>query len=71
MTDHLCLVQLFDPEQDVAIIKRRLPHWSQAGTACFITWRTWDSIPQAVLATWLEERRVFLQKHGINPLAED
>jgi hypothetical protein len=31
-------VQFFDPKQDFAIAWKSLPHWSQAGTVCFITW---------------------------------
>jgi REP-associated tyrosine transposase len=48
-----------------------LPHWSQAGAICFITWRTWDSIPDTVLRTWLEERDAWLRRHGIDPKAGD
>ena len=41
--------EFFDPTQDVYIRYSRLPHWEQAGATYFITWRTVDSIPQAVL----------------------
>jgi hypothetical protein len=58
-------IQVFDPKQGYAIIERRLPHWSQAGTIAFITWRTWDSIPEAVLNEWLAERDDWLPRHGI------
>ena len=58
--------QLFDPEQDFQVFERRLPHWAQAGTLCFITWRTWDSIPKPVLQHWLDERNRWLARHGIN-----
>jgi REP element-mobilizing transposase RayT len=62
-----CRIQVFDPKQDFAIVERRLPHWSQAGTTAFITWRTWDSIPEAVLNEWLAERDEWLRRHGIEP----
>jgi putative transposase len=63
-------MQVFDPRQGYAVVGRRLPHWSQAGTLAFITWRTRDSIPQAVLQAWLEERDEWLRRHGIcSPLA--
>ncbi len=65
------LIDLFDPDQDVGIVYRRLPHWSQAGTLCFITWRTFDSIPAAVLQQWLDERKQYLERYGIDPSAED
>jgi hypothetical protein len=48
-------VQVLDPKQEIAVIERRLPHWSQAGTIAFITWRTWDSIPKHVCEAWLAE----------------
>src|SRR4051794_32121540 len=64
-------IDLFDPEQDFAIVYRRLPHWSQAGALCFLTWRTFDSIPSAVLERWLDERGQYLRRLGIDPMAED
>ena len=36
-------LQTFDPKADYSIIERKLPHWAQAGTICFLTWRTADS----------------------------
>ena len=64
-------LQTFDPHQEVGILERRLPHGTQAGTITFITWRTWDSIPEKVLASWRLERSAWLQQHCINPSAED
>lgn len=64
-------IQIFDPKQDYAVVERRLPHWSQAGTICFITWRTWDSIPEPVLDAWIAERNIWLMQHGIDPAAPD
>jgi REP-associated tyrosine transposase len=64
-------IQFFDPKQDVRIAERRLPHWYQAGVVCFITWRNWDSIPKPVLESWLDERRRFLQRLGIDDAADD
>ncbi len=63
--------QLFDREQEFQVYERRLPHWAQAGTICFITWRTWDSIPQLVLQQWLDERNRWLARHGINAETDD
>ena len=60
-------IQFFDKMQSLAIVDRRLPHWSQAGTLCFITFRAWDSMPQHVVMQWLAERNAFLLKHGIDP----
>ncbi len=60
-------LRVFDPNEAFeVVVRRRLPHWSQDGTICFITWRTWDSIPAPILAAWLAERAAWLAKHGID-----
>ena len=64
-------MQTFDPDQEYHVFERRLPHWSQAGTISFITWRTWDSIPKEILRVWLDERDRWLRRHGIDPSAAD
>ena len=64
-------IQVFDRRQEYAVFERRLPHWAQAGTIAFLTWRTWDSIPQAALDRWLAERARWLRAHGIDPEAAD
>ncbi len=72
MTDPLrSRIQVFDPAQEFAVIERRLPHWAQPGTICFITWRTWDSIPDSVLQSWLATRDDWLARHGIDPKKEN
>src|SRR5580692_11283375 len=63
--------QAFDPRDEFAVVERRLPHWGQAGTMCFITIRTWDSMPAHVVETWLAERRHWLRDHGIDPAVAD
>jgi REP element-mobilizing transposase RayT len=60
-------LQLFDSDADVYIVERRLPHWSQPGTVAFITWRTADSMPKAVLDGWFDDRGRSLIAHGIDP----
>lgn len=64
-------MQVFDPKAGFAVLERRLPHWSQAGTICFITWRTLDSIPKPILNRWHADREGWLRRHGINPKEED
>lgn len=64
-------LQMFDPDAEFAIIERRLPHWSQAGTICFLTMRLFDSIPSEVLRAWHADRENWLRRHGIDPDAED
>jgi len=61
--------EFFDPADEVTIYYGRLPHWDQPGVACFVTWRTADSIPADVLNRWRVERAVWLRHHGIDPLA--
>jgi type I restriction enzyme R subunit len=64
-------IQVFDPQQDYAVTERRLPHWSQAGTISFLTWRTWDSLPAQVLQLWTAERDAWLNRLGIDPAANN
>jgi type I restriction enzyme R subunit len=64
-------LRVFDPEDDLAVVYRQLPHWSQQGTLSFITWRTWDSFPKPVLQRLLVERGKWLAAHGIDPDADN
>jgi type I restriction enzyme R subunit len=57
---------LFDGDADVLITQRALPHWAQAGTICFITWRTHDSMPGSVLERWFRNRRNWLEARGVD-----
>lgn len=63
--------ELFDPRETVTITERRLPHWFQPGVACFITFRTADSMPREVLSEWLRARDVWLLRLGIDPADRD
>jgi putative transposase len=65
--DRMDGVQSFDPKQDFTIAHKSLPHWAQAGTLCFITWRTADSLPAAVLAKLARERDELLRSFGLDP----
>ena len=64
---HMDGLQFFDPKQELTIAWRSLPHWAQAGTVCFITWRTADSLPAAVVARIARERRELLRGIGFDP----
>ena len=61
-------IRIFDPGEDTLIVQRRLPHWAQPGTICFVTLRTRDSMPKSVLDRWLRERWQWLSGHGIDPM---
>jgi putative transposase len=67
MSDVRQRIQVFDAKQEVLVVHRRLPHWAQAGTICYITFRTEDSLPKPVMERWLRERNAFLRRHGIDP----
>jgi type I restriction enzyme R subunit len=60
-------LHFFDPNRDIAILERRLPHWSQPGVVCFITFRTADSFPKELLIRFQADRRHWLRCHKIDP----
>ncbi len=62
--------QFFDPEAEIAVTERRLPHWAQSGTVCFLTWRTADSMPKPVLERWKAERMRLLRQATIDPTGD-
>ncbi len=64
-------LQYFDRKQDVAILWRQLPHWPQAGTLCFMTWRTADSVPVELVKRWERERATWLSAHDIEKSHDD
>jgi REP element-mobilizing transposase RayT len=61
----------FDPEQEVVVTHRRLPHWYQPGVTYFITFRTIDSLPANVMRQWNEERGDWLRRHNIDPFTSN
>jgi putative transposase len=65
------IFELFDHDQPVEITRRNLPHWYQPGVTYFVTFRTIDSMPREVLDLWCAERDEWLQRHKIEPNAED
>ena len=60
-------ITFFDPHADWTVIERGLPHWSQAGCVCFVTWRLADSLPAEVLERIDREIESVLQKEGLEP----
>ncbi len=63
--------QFFNPAEKVTITQGHLPHWDQAHSTYFITWRTADSIPRDIWLRWREERDTWLLAHDINPSSRD
>lgn len=58
------LGEIFDPQGELLVHKQCRPHWSQAGTVVFITFRTHDSIPREVVERWDREKREWLLQRG-------
>jgi hypothetical protein len=58
------LGELFDPEAELVIGEHFRPHWSQAGSVVFITFRTHDSIPEEVLKRWEREKQDWVERRG-------
>jgi len=56
--------EIFDPRADLPVYEHRRPHWSQAGAIVFITFRTHDSIPRAVVEQWEREKQAWLRRRG-------
>ena len=63
--------KFFNPEAEIVVARGHLPHWDQAGTTTFITWRTADSVPREIWVKWRAERNDWLQAHGIDPAQPD
>ena len=63
-------LQYFDRRQEYSVVFKRLPHWAQAGTIAFITWRTADSLPKAALARLNRQRQEFLRQDQLDPDAD-
>jgi REP element-mobilizing transposase RayT len=58
-------LQFFDRREPYAVAWKTLPHWAQAGTICFITWRTGDSLPAAAERRITREREEALRRLGL------
>jgi len=57
------VLQEFDPEAELEIRARNLPHWRQQGATYFVTFRLADSLPQAKLRSLRAERMQWLREH--------
>ena len=64
-------VHFFDPNDEVAVLERRLPHWSQPVVVCFITFRAIDSMPRNVVEQFHADRRHWLRSHHVDPDCAD
>lgn len=66
MVTDLPVFRPFNPDGPLRIYVRNLPHWRQAGATYFVTFRQDDSIPQSVLAEWMDIRNRWLARHNID-----
>jgi putative transposase len=64
-------LQFFDRQRSYTLVRRGLPHWSQAGTICFITWRTADSLPRAAIERLKQRRLEALRAAGVADASAD
>jgi putative transposase len=60
-------LQFFDRKQSYSVAWKTMPHWGQAGTVCFITWRTGDSLPAAAERRITQERAESLRRVCVTP----
>jgi hypothetical protein len=60
-------VQFFDRKQAYSVAWKTLPHWAQAGTVAFITWRAGDSLPAAAARRITRQRTELFQQLGLLP----
>jgi len=59
----------YDPEGEVERSFRHLPHWFQPGATVFLTFRTADSMPRAVIERWQHEQKAWLTRHNLDTTA--
>ena len=65
MSERRVTFECFDPAVEVEISAGHLPHWLQIGSAMFITFRTADSMPKAVLLHHRRELADYLLRCGL------
>ena len=58
--------EFFDRREDFSVRQGNLPHWYQPGATYFITFRTADSVAQALLRSWHSRRDDWLRRHAID-----
>jgi REP element-mobilizing transposase RayT len=57
------MANYFDATEAVGDLSGNLPHWRQEGVTYFVTFRLADSLPQAKLKQWTEERDEWMEAH--------
>jgi REP element-mobilizing transposase RayT len=57
------MAEFLNPGEEVTKRRHKLPHWQQGDVWIFHTYRLADSLPEAMLEKWREERGQWLQRH--------
>lgn len=65
MTNEEGRFHAIDYDREIEIRARYLPHWYQAGTVVFITFRTADSLPKSVVSLMRLKLEDWLQRNGV------
>ncbi len=63
-------LRFFERDEDFTIVWKHLPHWTQAATITFITWRLADSLPAPAIAEWQLQRDTMLRDFAIDPASD-
>lgn len=59
------VLHAFDPNGEIEIRQRNLPHWRQPGATYFVTFRLGDALPRRILDKLRSDRRRWLEEHGV------
>jgi putative transposase len=65
MTDNAPVFRPLDRDRDVEVRERNLPHWFQAASAIFVTFRTEDSLPKEVILRMQRELEDWLRNRNL------
>jgi REP element-mobilizing transposase RayT len=60
----------YNPEEEKRVYRIQLPHWRQAGTTYFVTWRLAESLPQEKLKRLGDEKARWLQENRVGDIAK-
>ena len=61
------MLHFFDPKETARVDRGHLPHWHQRNCAVFVTFRTSDSVPAAVMKRWRADQWRWLRERTGGP----
>ncbi|MCC5838916.1 MAG: transposase [Opitutales bacterium] len=56
-------MRFFSDQARTVTTRNHLPHWQQEEATYFVTWRLKDSIPQALMESWRQDREEWVRLH--------